>query len=659
MYIGVDYYPEHWPRERWETDARLMKEAGFNVVRMAEFAWIKMEPEEGRYEFSWLDEAIEILGSHGIKTILGTPTASMPAWVALKYPEVALVDKNGRRTPYGNRRFYCHSSATYRYLGQRITRAMAQHYSGNPHVIGWQIDNEFAGPKCYCETCLKTWHEWLKRKYGTIDRLNESWGTIFWSHCYRDFSEVPLPARESSNPSQQLDFARFHSAQVVSFQKNQVDIIRELCPDHFITHNFMGFAPEVDYYDLAKDLDFVSWDYYYNGAPYDKRLESYMSGAASHDLMRGVKGKNYWIMENSAGVLGWETMTRNLRPGEMRRMTFQNMAHGADGQVWFRWRTSRFGTEQYWHGLLSHDGIPGRRYHEAAGVAKELHNISAHIEGSSVVSRAAIMLSYEDRWALDIQKSSETLDYVKHLMKYYRALSRLGINVDFINQGQSLEGYKLLVMPTKFLLPEETAENVKNFVKNGGILITTFRSGVKDMNNLPYELTLPGLLREVTGVRVEEYEIIYNSTKYDVLMDGKTYKAQVFADWIIPETARALATYNEQGLTGYAAVTENSCGLGKAYYIGTEFESQEPYNELVARAVTESGIKAYGPLPEGVEVMVRTKGNTDFIFILNHSDAEVTVNTPDGLELLGGCTIKGQCTLPPGEVAVVKVDKEE
>lgn len=652
MYIGADYYPEHWERERWAIDAKMMKEAGFNVVRMAEFAWIKMEPTEGEYEFTWLDEAIETLGREGVKVILGTPTGSMPAWVALKYPEVVVTERNGNKTPYGNRKDNCPTSKSYRALGGKITEAMAKHYAHHDNVIGWQTDNELGGPNCYCNTCKVAFQEWLTKKYITIENLNEKLGTIFWSHTYRSFNEVPLPRREFSNPSMELDYCRFHSEQVVSFQKEQIDIIRKLCPDKFITHNLMGFYDNINYYDLAKDIDFVSWDYYYSGGSYKNRFSDYVTGAAAHDLMRSLKKKNFWIMENSAGPLGWDAYSRNLRPGEFRHMTLQNVAHGAEGQVWFRWRTCRYGTEQYWHGILGHDGIAGRRYKEAKEVANILHKVSPLIEGAEIISEVAIVLSYEDRWAFRLQKNSPSFDYVNHLMKYYKALSKQGVNVDFVEPNEDISTYKLVILPTNYIMTEEFGDKITSFVDQGGVIITTFRTGVKDIYNVPYVMILPGYLRKVTGVRVEEYESISEDYKYKVSLEGSSYEAEVLADWVTLEGAQSLGIYEEKDLENFAAITVNSYGNGKAYYVGTSFTEKEPYNKIIAAALKDGNIKTFGLLPEGVEIVQRTKAEKTYMFVINHTDETVNMNLPKGKDIISGKDISQNYNIPARDVII-------
>ncbi|MFZ0429851.1 MAG: beta-galactosidase, partial [Acidobacteriota bacterium] len=407
MYIGVDYYPEHWPRDRWEYDLKLMKEAGFNLVRLAEFSWVLLEPEEGRFDFQWLDDFLALAAKYDIKAVLGTPTAVMPAWVARKYPETLAMKADGTRVVWGGRKNNCFSNGTYRLLSERITRALAEHYRDNPAVVGWQTDNEFGGTDCRCSRCLATFQDWLRDKYTSLDELNRAWGTWFWGLKMQRWDEVPIPdSREGtwaiSNPSASLDWMRFTSWLNVRFQGDQVRILRSVCPNHFITHNFMGLFQDMDYYDLARDLDFVSWDNY----PFFSNWEApgiRYSAAMAADVMRGLKGRNFWIMEQTAGPLGWANFSRNPRPGEIRLISFQQLAHGADAQVWFRWRTCTAGREQYWHGLLGHDGKPLRRYREAAQTASDYRKIQDLVKGTTVLSQVGIVYDYDSLWALRIQ----------------------------------------------------------------------------------------------------------------------------------------------------------------------------------------------------------------------------------------------------------------
>ncbi|MHC4479496.1 MAG: beta-galactosidase [Planctomycetota bacterium] len=660
MYVGADYYPEHWEPDRWETDARLMQEAGFNVVRLAEFAWAYMEPEEGRYEFGWLDDALGVLADHGVAAILCTPTATMPAWVKRKYPEVMAMKKDGRRIRWGVRKNNCFTSGTYRLLSERITRAMAEHFAGTSGLIGWQTDNELGGPVCCCGSCRAGFQDWLRRRYGTLEEVNRRWGTHFWGQQYRTWGEIELPADQRTyNPSLCLDARRYHSDLNVQFQRDQVKILRQVCPDHFITHNLMGLYRGLNYYDLAEDLDHVSWDNYPVWAALLGEREMPIRSSAAADLMRGLKRRNFWIMEQTAGPCGWGTFGRNPRPGEIRKIAYQQLAHGCDGQVWFRWRTCTAGREQYWHGLLGHDGKPLRRYQEAARTAGEYHRLADELEGTTVEADVAIIYDYESLWALDIQPGFEGNDYVAAMLRYYGALARAGVNVDMVRPTEDLSGYKAVIAPELHVLPDAAAESLNEFVAAGGVLLTDLRTGVKDETNLCHQRTLPGLLGESLGIVIEEYGALGPEMEYGVVGAGGlegTYTATGCVDWVRAASADVLATYDQGHLEGFAAVTCNRHGKGAAYYVGTVVKEPEFYDALIALVLQSAGVKPILAAPPGVEVSVRKGGGKELLFLVNHTEQEVAVEVPAGRpELLSGETTGETLELGKYAVAVVKL----
>ena len=408
IHFGVDYYPEHWPRERWETDVQLMKEMGVQVVRMAEFSWFKMEPTLGEFHFEWLEEAIALLDSYGIKTILGTPTAAPPAWIVRKNPEIQPIDREGRRRYFGGRHHDCQSNPVYRAHIKRFVTAFAKCFANNPGVIGWQIDNELGnshGDLCMCTSCQQLYQKWLKRKYGTIEALNDAWGTTFWSQGYNDFIQIgtPMITAVGENPSAMLDWKCYCSDLIVNFADWQAEIIRNICPNHFITHNFMCFDNKVDYYDLAGLLDFVSNDIYPAGHWQKQPHQPESELAASHDVVRGYKKKSFWMMEQQSGMAGWEIMGRALEPGQMSAWAMQSVAHGADAVIFFRWRACAMGTEQYWHGILGHSGKPGRIYNEVKKLTQTFTKYMEDFEGSMPCPEVAIVHNFRQNYALDIQ----------------------------------------------------------------------------------------------------------------------------------------------------------------------------------------------------------------------------------------------------------------
>jgi len=670
MYIGADYYPEHWPESRWETDAKLMKKAGFNIVRLAEFAWSEMEPAEGRYEFGWLDRALKILGRHGIKAILGTPTASMPPWVARKYPDVMAMKKDGTREAYGHRKYNCFSSGAYRLLSKRITNAMTRYFRRHPGVIGWQTDNEFDSHPCYCDNCQRNFQDWLRKKHGTIEKLNNALGTRFWSHKYGDFNEIWIPATPITvNPALALEHKRFQSDLNVLFQRDQVRIIRRRCKNHFVIHNFQESYKDIDYYELAKDLDLVSWNSYpiwgEPGLPY--------GAAAMGDVLRGLKRKNFWTMEQVCGNQGWAFMSRSVRPGEVRRLFFQQVAHGADGFLWFRWRTCPFGWEQNAHGVLSYDGVPRRRYRECAAVAHDCHKIEKEIEGTMPKADVAVILDYECSWAIGIQpgfvenapgwwlepgQTANLNNYHSQFMRYYRALLRAGVNIDFVHPDGDISGYKLVVAPELILMPPGREKKLIDYVRKGGVLVTDLRTGLKDEFNNAHQRLLPGRLRPVLKIRIEEYESLPSDAP---IVGGKEfpgrYRGHIGCDWVIPEGAKVLAGYGKEYLEDYAAVTLAKSGRGRAYYVGTIAREDEFYDALVGHALKSAGVKPLTSLPAGVELVSREKKGSRLLFFINHNETAKTVKLPAKLKakaLLGQPPRNGTLALPGNGATILR-----
>jgi beta-galactosidase len=657
MYVGVDYYPEHWPSETWEKTAKAMQKAGFNVVRLAEFAWTFLEPKEGVYDFSLFDRAISILGKHGIKVILGTPTAVMPAWLARKYPETLAVN-NGQRVEWGVRKQNCASSGTYRLLSERITRAMAKHYAHNPNVIGWQTDNEFGyahAEPCQCCVCRQGWHDWLRDRYHGLDQINESWGTHFWGLTYREWTEIPIPIDiQGHNPSACLDWKRYSSWLQVRIQAEQVRILRGICPEHFITHNFMGYHDTLDYFELAKDLDFVSWDNYpvFNGTvtvPFDA------SGAA--DLMRGLKRKNFWIMETTSGPCGWGEFGRNVRPGELRKIALHQVAHGADGLVWFRWRTCTVGREQYWHGLVGHDNKLGRRYREAAATAADCRKLSPLLDGTTVKAKVAIIYDYDSLWATKIQKSFRENSWIHGVRRFQSALQRAGVNLDMIRSDADLTSYRLVIAPQLHVLPDAIAKRLNAYVKSGGVLLVDIRTGVKDEHNRCHERTLPGLLSTSLGVHIDEYETIGTDSPYT--MQGTTafpgtFTVDCYADWVMPDEADALASYDAWHLSGYAGLTRNRHGRGWGYYLGANVKEQAFYDALIVELLRSAKVKPLVKIPDHIEVSVREGNGRTLVFLINHSENPQSVVVPTGkTEILTGKTLGAQVKLDRFGIAVL------
>jgi beta-galactosidase len=649
FHFGVDYYPEQWPEARWPEDARLMAEAGFNVVRLAEFAWSKMEPVEGHYDFDWLDRAIATIAAHDMRIVLGTPTASPPPWLMKRHPEIFRVREDGQRVSFGNRREYCPNSPRYHDYTQRIVMRMAEHYARHRHVIGWQIDNEF-GDRCYCPTCATAFYAWLRRRYESLEQLNLAWGTLFWSHVYTDWDEIPLPLATggSPNPGLALDFYRFASDSYVGYQQLQLDILHKSCPNHFVTHNFMGFGYDrLNYFDLARHLDFVSWDNYPR-TQWSMRSEIDPSQAAlANDAMRGLKRRNFWVIEQQAGSGGWEMVSVAPRPGELRLWAYQAIAHGADGILFFRWRTARFGAEQYWHGLLDHAARPTRRYEEIARMGKEIRQAGTWIRDSVVASHVAMILSYDSRFAFQIQPNNPQFNYAAHFHQIYRALFQHQIPVDVVEPTADLSAYQLVIAPALHVVSQAAADNLAGFVRAGGVLVVTPRTGVKDETNAVVELPLPGLLADLCGVTVEEYASLPADVSQALafvppdLDRGQPPAARVWCDILAPKGAEILARYTDDYYAGRPAITLNRYGEGLAVYLGTIGDTGL-YEVLADWLLDLAGVSQPIGAPVGVELAERWHGDRQLLFVLNHTDREQHVQV-DGcyINLLDGQAVRG------------------
>ncbi len=624
---GADYYPEAWPESLWEKDAIMMQEAGINFVRMGEFAWVKMEPQEGHFDFAWLDRALKVLNAHGIKAVLGTPTASPPAWLYAKYPDIAVMDANGVRYRYGSRRNYCLHNQEFRAATARIVSAMAKHYKDHPGVIGWQIDNELSDPKCYDPVSQAAFQAWCQRKYHTLDALNAAWGTIFWGHTYESWQEIPLPWNtlfNTYNPSLVLDFDRFQSDSTHDYLDFQTTILRKIAPHQAITENEMGMFQETNWYDLNRSLDFVAWDNY---PMMYKDLTQYSVAGLAHDVMRGSKdNQNYMMMEEEGGVGGWATFIGHQSPAALYRVwDYQSVAHGADGICYFRWRTSRYGTEQYWEGILDQDSYRNSRYFMVQQTGKELQQLTPLLHGSSIVSPVALLNSPDSRWALQNQPGVDDFQYDQQLQDYYDAFRRGGVNVDVAFPPSDLSAYRIVVAPALYVSDQALVDKLNAYVMNGGTLILTFRSGVKDEHNVVTDRTLPGPFAGLAGVAIHEFDPQLNEEQEIVGLGETLFPTRCWSDILEPTTAKVLATYGKGYYAGNPALTENEVGKGRVYYVGTESKSPLFYDRLIALAARKSLVALNNKIPAGVEVSVRQRGGKKIIFVMNYTGTAQTV----------------------------------
>jgi beta-galactosidase len=656
MQVGVDYYPEHWVKELWATDADAMRDAGISIVRLAEFAWSKMERTEGEFDFTWLDEAIGIFQQRNIDVVLGTPTATPPNWLVENYPDVLPVNQILQTVRPGVRWHRCYNSPSLRKYSEIIIRQMAQRYATHSGVIGWQTDNEFQVTNCHCEHCTKSFREWLQHKYQTLEGVNEAWGTIVWSGTYTTWEQVttPLGGSPHQNPSLLLDYQRFNSDSIACYNAFQAGILRKLCPAHFITHNIWGYPVPADYYDMFESMDFVSVDYYPSTDLKDDSKANIYHGALTLDLTRGVKRDNFWVMEQLSGTPGcWNPMSRTPYPGMIKAHAWQSVSRGADVIVNFRWRTARVGAEQFWHGLHDHHGEAGRRVAEFTEFAQELNQLSPLLDGTKIVSEVAILFSHEVNNALNIQPQVDGFDYLKNVKTMHKGLISLGLNVDVINWEQNLSQYKIVVAPYLFLENPIVVKNLEEFASSGGTVVLSTRSGVKNMENVCLPSRIPGALRTLVGSYVEEYDPIGHDTQSIIFNSNYSTNSFQWCDIVQLETARSLGYYTSEYYQGEVALTENVFGAGKAIYIGSVL-AEDAYRAIFKPLLDEQHVDYFGYLPDGVEISVRSNEDKRIVFLLNLSNQENHIVLNDTYQCANTSQIfTGLLNMKPGEVKVM------
>lgn len=640
MIIGTAYYPEHWSRERWETDCRLMRDMGINTVRMGEFGWSVMEREEGKYDFSLYDEAIDLMGRYGISVILGTPTATPPAWLCQKYPDIYMKDRQGLVRGFGSRRHYCYNHKGYRAASSAVVLAMARHYRDNPHVIAWQIDNELGCEdevRCYCEDCKKEFARWLEKKYGTLDKVNKAWGTVFWSQTYTEWGQIPLPAQTvvdsytgyGHNPGMLLDFARFSSDSLIDYAAMQCRILKAEASQP-VVHNMV--SEYCDNYRLVKLLDGAGYDAYPrsewdHNSP--ERIGFY------YDLTRGYNEKvPFWILEQQSGPCGWNVVGDTPAEGQLRLWSLQGAARGAEALVYFRWRSCLFGAEQFWYGILDHDGIPRRRYEELRKTAVDLRRFEPVFRLSGQ-KQVLLVYDYDNKFSHEFQPHIRGFSYKEEIVRYYEGLQRLHIPVDIEGVDSDFSKYKMVIFPFASIASEKTVERLEEYTASGGILVLTPFTGMRTEDNQITDKTLPGVFRRLSGLEVEEF--VCKEGCEEVCSSGNEPepwgKACGWREILKPVEAEAAAEYKELSHSGKrrrTAAARNQFGEGCVYYIGSLYDS---YEMLLGKIAQREQIESYG-LPQDVECIAKEDGN--YLILLNHS------SELQKIEMAGYCSLDGK-----------------
>ncbi|MFD2768189.1 beta-galactosidase [Micromonospora eburnea] len=651
IWYGADYNPEQWPEETWAEDVTLMRRAGVNLVSVGIFSWALLEPAPGRYEFGWLDRVLDLLHDGGISVDLATATASPPPWLAHRHPETLPRRADGTLLWPGGRQAYCPSSPIFRERSLALVEAVAGRYADHPAVVMWHVSNELGchNVHCYCDVSAEAFRRWLRSRYGDLDALNAAWGTAFWSQRYHDWAEInpPRTAPTFANPTQQLDFLRFSSEEQRAQLRAERELLIRLAPQPVTTNFMIGTGVKhLDYHSWASDVDVVANDHYLIAAHPRPHVD--LAFAADHT--RGVAGGGPWLlMEHSTSAVNWQPRNVAKTPGQLRRNSLGHVARGADGVLFFQWRASRAGAEKFHSALVPHAGPESKVFREVCRLGADLAAL-AEVRGSRVEADVAILFDYEAWWGVELDSHpSVDVTYVDRLAALHGVLWRAGVTADVVHPSTDLSPYRLVLVPTLYLVRDADAAALRRYVEAGGTALVTYFSGIVDEHDHIRLGGYPGAFRDLLGVRTEEFFPLRAGERVR-LDDGSG--ADVWTEWLHAEGAEVLAAYADGPLPGVPALTRHAVGAGAAWYVGTRLD-EAGTDRLVARLLAESGARPPVPAPEGVEVVRRRGNDRSWLFVINHGDAEARLAVT-GTELLNGGGCAGELVVPAGEVAVVR-----
>ena len=633
MWLGVDYYPEQWDAELMEQDLDTIVELGCNVIRIAEFSWHLMEKKEGQYDFSFFDRVIEKAKERNLKVIMGTPTATIPAWLAKKHPDILSEFEGGKKRAFGGRHVYCFNSPHMYTYSEKIIRELVEHYKDEESIVAWQIDNEIGhegSDVCYCENCQRAFRNYLSKKFaGDIDALNEMYGTKFWSQEYNEFSEIPTPTETitTHNPALRQDWERFRSQSIVDFMAFQADLIKKIAPDAVVMHDFPGggLGKHVDYSKVAKTLDQVAYNNYPVWGGQKEPIAPHEIAFAL-DYIRGLKGENFWITEAIMGAQGHDVTGFLPRPNQAKMWSYQSMAHGADSLMYFRYRGATKGAEQFCYGVIDADNVKRRKFYE---VQSFFHDIAKYKEAmeAPVKNEAAIVYDYDSLASFRIQRQSILLDPAAEMQKFYKAFYDQNVGVDVIPEDRDFSFYKVVILPQMIITKPEMEEKVASFVKNGGTVIVTYRHAVKNAdNNVPFGETLPVHYNALAGLTVEETESLQDYDAFPVVGSGAFEGVEgvggIFRDMIQVQDAEVLFRYADAFYQEFAAVTKKQTGKGTMYYVGCGLE-EKITKLLMEQVMQECGFQMV-PSEEGLEIVTRGNEKQKVTMYINHNAKEMT-----------------------------------
>jgi beta-galactosidase len=662
--FGGDYCPEQWPKEVWKEDMRLMREASVNMATIAVFNWAMSQPEEDVYTFEWLDEIMDMLHENGIMADLGTLTASPPVWMYKKYPQIRPMNDEGIYLNFGSRQTFCPSSEIYINFSRKLTDKLAAHFKEHPALAMWHINNELSHKvfQCFCDTCGAKFRQWLKEKYQTIESLNECWGTQFWGQHIFNWDEITPPRKTAQyvNPAVSIDYRRFMTMTYLNLYKGEADIVRKHTPDIPVTTNFLCEFKAMDYFKWGEHIDYIA----VSSFP-DPKSDTHPGYATlSHDLMRGLKNqKPFILLEQAPSQVTWRAYNTTKRPGVNRLWSYQGMAHGSDGFLFFQWRQSRQNAEKFHSAMVPHAGENTRIFKEIKQLGAELKNLT-EIKDSKVKSEVCLIFDYDNWWAVEnFPAPASELKYLLQTKKYSYSLQEMNITIDIQDQdGDGFDKYKMVVAPLMYMVKPDMAEKIRKFVKDGGIFVTSFFSSWVDHNDAVFPGGAPGPLKDVLGFSVEEYDVLSPGMSNSVQTIGDLknaaaddYDVELWADVINLTTAQSLAVYKDDYYKDKTAVSVNKFGNGYAYCIATDLKN--PFSrDFLTYICSKHGIAPSLEVPEGVEVVSRIADNgREFIFLLNHAYRDVEIKLPKGefAELISGETLASVFVLKNTDVKIL------
>lgn len=662
---GGDYNPEQWEESVWEEDMRLFALAGIDIVTLNVFNWAALQKDEESYSFERLDKIMELVKENGLKVCLATSTGAHPAWMAKRYPDILRTEADGKKRKFGGRHNSCPNSPTYRKYSVRLAEELAKRYQNYENIVAWHISNEYGG-ECYCEQCEQAFRKWLKDRYHTLDALNQSWNTAFWGHTFYDWEEIVLPNLLSEHFGDDrtmfqgisLDYRRFNSESMQRCFEAEYEAVKAFTPNLPVTTNLMGFYKNLDYRKWSDRMDFISWD------SYPSNQDSKAQMALSHDLMRGLKGGDpFVLMEQTPSVTNWQAYNALKRPGVMRLWSYQAIAHGADAVMFFQMRRSIGACEKFHGAVIDHAGHENTRvFRETAVLGKELKKLGSQVLGGRTPAETAILFDWENWWAVEYSAGpSCELKYYDEVRSYYEALHEMNISTDIVGTQGDLSNYKVVIAPLLYMTKPGVDERLRSFTEKGGTLIVTYFSGIVDEHDLVITGGYPGRLRDILGIWVEETDALPFGAQNRFSYGRELYPAKILCDIIHTEGAEVLGVYETDFYKGTPVLTRNSLGQGQAYYVGTRSDNSF-YTSFLRGILQQAGIHPVMETPKEVEAAERRKGNGSYIFLMNHGTEEKKIAVPQKLvELLSGqvYNVGEMIVLPGRDVKIFAAVKQE